>query len=95
MAFAGWAATAPAASAQIAFAPCGQSNDFACGHLTVALDPLGVLPGTVTLAIRRHRAPVGEARSAIIALAGGPGQPAIPFAEEFKNCSARLRRHAI
>jgi pimeloyl-ACP methyl ester carboxylesterase len=71
------------ASAQIAFAPCGKSNEFACGHLTVPLDPSGTTPGTITLALRRHRAPAGEARSAIIALAGGPGQPALPFAEAF------------
>ncbi len=63
--------------AQIAFAPCGDSNDFACGHLTVPLDPTGATPGTITLAVRRHRAAVGEGRSAIIALAGGPGQPAL------------------
>jgi pimeloyl-ACP methyl ester carboxylesterase len=68
---------------QIAFAPCGASNSFACGHLTVPLDPSGAVPGTITLALRRHRAPVGEARSAIIALAGGPGQPALPFTEAF------------
>jgi pimeloyl-ACP methyl ester carboxylesterase len=71
------------AQAQITFTPCGDSNNFACGHLTVPLDPSGAAPGTITLAMRRHRAPVGEARSAIIALAGGPGQPALPFAEEF------------
>jgi len=76
-------APATSAHAQIAFAPCGNSNDFACGHLTVPLDPTGATPGTITLALRRHRAPVGEARSAIIALAGGPGQPALPFAEAF------------
>src|SRR5271165_371700 len=79
---------APAvARAQIAFAPCGDSNNFACGHLTVPLDPTEQgSPGvtsTLTLALRRHRAPVGEARSAVIALAGGPGQPALPFAEQF------------
>ncbi len=72
-----------AAQAQIAFTPCGNSNNFACGHLTVPLDPSGAIPGTITLAMRRHRAAVGEAHSAIIALAGGPGQPALPFAEEF------------
>jgi pimeloyl-ACP methyl ester carboxylesterase len=72
-----------AAAAQIAWAPCADSNDFACGHLMVPLDPGGTMPGTVALALRRHRAPVGEARSAIIALAGGPGQPAVPFAEQF------------
>ena len=71
------------AGAQIAFKPCGDSNDFACGHVTVPLDPTGAMPGTLTLAVRRHRAAVGEARDAIVALAGGPGQPAIPFAESF------------
>jgi pimeloyl-ACP methyl ester carboxylesterase len=76
-------ATAAQAQAQIAFSPCGDSNDLACGHLTVPLDPTGATPGTITLAIRRHRAPVGEAKVAIVALAGGPGQAAIPFAEEF------------
>jgi pimeloyl-ACP methyl ester carboxylesterase len=76
-------AAATAAHAEIAFAPCANSNDFACGHLTVPLDPSGATPGTLTLAMRRHRAPVGPARSAIIALAGGPGQPALQFAEEF------------
>jgi pimeloyl-ACP methyl ester carboxylesterase len=73
------------AGAQIAFAPCGDSNDFACGHLTVPIDPTGVTPGTITLAIRRHRAPVEGSHSAIIALAGGPGQSAIPFAEDFSE----------
>jgi pimeloyl-ACP methyl ester carboxylesterase len=76
-------AAAPPADAAIAFASCGNSNDFACGHLTVPLDPSGATPGTITLAIRRHRAPVGEARTAVVALAGGPGQSAIPFAEDF------------
>ncbi len=73
------------AHAGISFAPCGDSNDFACGHLTVPLDPSGATPGVITLAMRRHRAPVGEARSAIIALAGGPGQAALPFAEQFSE----------
>ncbi len=76
-------AAVPAAQAQIAFAPCGDSNDFACGHLAVPLAPGSGSPETITLAIRRHRAPVGEARSAVIALAGGPGQAALPFAEQF------------
>jgi pimeloyl-ACP methyl ester carboxylesterase len=72
-----------AASAQLAYGPCPGSNSFACAHLTVPLDPSGAIPGSVTLAIRRRRAPVGEASSAVIALAGGPGQSAIPFAETF------------
>ncbi len=75
--------TVAPAGAEIAFTPCGNSNEFACGHLAVPLDPSGAVPGMVTLALRRHRAAVGEARSAIIALAGGPGQPALPFTELF------------
>ncbi len=71
------------AGAQIAYGPCPGSNAFACGHLTVPLDPSGATPGTITLAVRRRRAPVGEASSAVVALAGGPGQSAIPFAEDF------------
>ena len=77
-----WATTA---QAQIAWAPCANSNDYACGHLTVALDPSGATPGTITLAMRRHRAPVGAGREAVIALAGGPGQAAIPFSEQFAH----------
>jgi pimeloyl-ACP methyl ester carboxylesterase len=73
------------AGAQIAFVPCAHSNDLACGHLTVPLDPSGATPGTITLTIRRHLAPVGDARSAVLALAGGPGQSAIPFAETFRE----------
>jgi pimeloyl-ACP methyl ester carboxylesterase len=82
---AGSSATAARSSAAIAFSPCANTNNFACGHLTVPLDPGGATPGTLTLAIRRHRAPVGEARSAVIALAGGPGQAALPFAEQFSE----------
>jgi len=75
--------SAPPASAAIEYGPCPKTNEFACASLAVPLDPSGTVPGTVALSIRRHRAAVGEARTAIIALAGGPGQPAIPFAEQF------------
>ncbi len=71
------------AGAQIGYGPCPGSNTFACAHLTVPLDPTGATSGNITLAIRRRRAPVGEASSAVLALAGGPGQSAIPFAEDF------------
>ena len=77
------ALSSQSARAQIAFGPCPETNNFACGHLTVPLDWSGHTPGTITLAVRRHRAPVGESKVAVIALAGGPGQAAIPFAAEF------------
>jgi pimeloyl-ACP methyl ester carboxylesterase len=74
---------AAAAQAQIAWAPCGDSNLVACGHLTVPLDPGNPSEGTITLAMRRHLAPTGSSKVAVIALAGGPGQAAIPFMEDF------------
>jgi pimeloyl-ACP methyl ester carboxylesterase len=76
-------AAATSAHAEITFKQCSNSVDFACGHLVVPIDPGGPDTETITLAIRRHRAPVGEAHSAIVALAGGPGQPALPFTEQF------------
>ncbi len=75
---------APAqASAHISFGRCPRDNALACGRLTVPLDPGAPGSGTVSLAIRRRRAPLGAARSAVIALAGGPGQAAIPFTSDF------------
>jgi pimeloyl-ACP methyl ester carboxylesterase len=71
------------AQAQIVWKPCGNSNDVACGHLTVPLDPSGATTGAITLAMRRHRSPVGESKDAVIALAGGPGQSAIPLLSQF------------
>ncbi|HEY2768256.1 MAG TPA: alpha/beta fold hydrolase [Solirubrobacteraceae bacterium] len=82
---AGTGLCATPSGAQIAFAPCKNSNNFGCAHLTVPLDRSGAMPGTIALAIRRHLAPVGNARSAVIALAGGPGQSAIPFADTFSE----------
>jgi len=80
----------PAASAQaladsqsVAWVPCEEGNEIACGHVTVPLDPSGAVTGTITLALHRHRASVGDERSAIISLAGGPGQSALPFTESF------------
>jgi pimeloyl-ACP methyl ester carboxylesterase len=78
------------APAQIAFSPCGNGNEFGCAHLHVPLDPTGALAGTISLSLRRHRATAGEAHSAIIALAGGPGQAAIPFAEQFDELLGRV-----
>jgi pimeloyl-ACP methyl ester carboxylesterase len=75
-----WSSTA---QAQIEWKPCAGTNEVACGHLTVPADPSGTIPGTITLAMRRHLAPVGNAKTAVIALAGGPGQSAIPFMSDF------------
>jgi pimeloyl-ACP methyl ester carboxylesterase len=71
------------AQAAIAWAPCPKTSDFACAHLTVPLNPAVGGSETITLAMRRHLAPTGTAKEAVIALAGGPGQAAIPFLETF------------
>lgn len=78
------AALAPAsARAGISWGVCAESNNIACGHLTVPVNPREPGAGAITLALRRHRAPLGEAKDAVIALAGGPGQSAIPFLAQF------------
>ncbi len=71
------------AQAGISWGACAESNNIACGHLTVPLNPANTSEGVITLAMRRHRAPVGESKDAVIALAGGPGQAAIPFINQF------------
>ena len=81
---------ATAAQGQIAWTRCGNSNNVACGHLSVPIDPTGATPGTIALAMRRHRAPVGEAKDAVIALAGGPGQSAIPFLDQFGQVLGKI-----
>jgi pimeloyl-ACP methyl ester carboxylesterase len=76
-------AVALPAGAQIAYKPCEDNNNYACARVTVPLDPTGATPGTLTLALRRHRATIESSGSAVIALAGGPGQEAIPLASGF------------
>jgi pimeloyl-ACP methyl ester carboxylesterase len=84
-----WLSVAAVAGAQAARAgvltwgACRESNNIACGHMAVPLNPADPAQGTITLTLRRHRAPLGEARDAVIALAGGPGQSAIPFLGQF------------
>jgi pimeloyl-ACP methyl ester carboxylesterase len=78
-------AAVPGATAQanIPWKPCPDSNNVACAKLPVPLDPADPTLGTITLSLRRHLAPVGEAKDAVIALAGGPGQAALPFVNQF------------
>lgn len=45
------------------------------------LDRAGALPGTISLSVERKLAGASPSRDAVVALAGGPGQPALPLAE--------------
>jgi pimeloyl-ACP methyl ester carboxylesterase len=76
------AANAAAAASTIPFTTCAGAPAFGCAHLAVPLDPTAAIPGTVNLTIRRKLAATGTASDAVIALAGGPGQAALPFAND-------------
>jgi pimeloyl-ACP methyl ester carboxylesterase len=80
-------AVAPGAHAAIAYAPCDPAG-FQCGQLAVPLDRAGVVPGTLTLNVKRVVASSNPTASAVVALAGGPGQAAIPVSTEFASILA-------
>ncbi len=65
----------------LAFVPCASSAGFDCATLPVPLDRSGGVPGAVALSIERKSAAAGQTRDAVVALAGGPGQAALPLAE--------------
>jgi pimeloyl-ACP methyl ester carboxylesterase len=46
----------------------------------VPLDRTGKLPGTIALSVERRKAGPAQSGSAVVALAGGPGQAALPLA---------------
>ncbi len=79
-------AAAPAGAA-LPFAPCTPAG-YECATLRVPLDRSGRVPGTTRLAIKRVRASANVSRSAVVALAGGPGQAAVPIAADFAEALA-------
>jgi pimeloyl-ACP methyl ester carboxylesterase len=76
-------ASATALSAQastLTFAPCSNGTDFSCATLGVPLDRSGAVSGTVGLSVERLQAGATPSHNAVLTLAGGPGQAAIPLA---------------
>jgi pimeloyl-ACP methyl ester carboxylesterase len=67
----------------LAFAPCASRAGFECGTLDVPLDHSGAAPGAVSLAVTRAVASSNPQHKALLTLAGGPGQAAVPLAEDF------------
>ncbi|PWU24471.1 MAG: hypothetical protein C5B48_06200 [Candidatus Rokuibacteriota bacterium] len=69
------------------FRPCFSGSPVQCAIVRVPLDRTGRVPGTVALHVVRVPAlrppPPGAPRSAVIGLAGGPGQSAIPLLDSF------------
>ena len=65
-----------------------------CGSLDVPLDRSGAIPGTVRLAAARRVAPSNPTSTAVVGLAGGPGQAALPLITDFATLLAPGARHA-
>ncbi|HEY1540648.1 MAG TPA: alpha/beta fold hydrolase [Solirubrobacteraceae bacterium] len=82
------AAAAPPAGAAIAFAPCAQAAPLQCGTLDVPLDRTGAVPGTVRLSAVRRLAAASPTPTALVGLAGGPGQAALPLASDIEQLMA-------
>jgi pimeloyl-ACP methyl ester carboxylesterase len=72
----------------VEFTPCPEHFGFSCATVVVPLDRSGAVPGTISLKVQRKQAGVNPSRSALIALSGGPGQAAIPSAEEIAKSMA-------
>lgn len=77
-----------AAGAAVAYVPCAAGSALQCGTLDVPLDRSGAVPGTVRLAAVRKQAPANPTASAVLALAGGPGQAALPLVGDFETLLA-------
>ncbi len=77
------AATQAAPAQALTFSPCSSSTaaGFTCATLTVPLARNGGAPGTVSLGVERLQAGAVPTHTAVIGLAGGPGQAALPLAE--------------
>ncbi len=69
------------AASSLSFAPCANAAGFECGSLDVPLEHAGAVPGTLELSVERKLAGARPSRVALVALAGGPGQAAIPLAQ--------------
>src|SRR5947209_1358488 len=69
------------ASSALSFTPCAGLPKMSCTDLPVPLDRSGAVPGTIALAVARELSGSTPSSSAVLALAGGPGQAALPFGE--------------
>jgi pimeloyl-ACP methyl ester carboxylesterase len=78
IALAGAPATSQASGDE--FTPCPKDASFSCVSLAVPLDRTGSLSGTVELSVERRLAGPTPSKDAVVALAGGPGQAALPLA---------------
>ncbi len=76
------AAHASPARAALTYGPCQNVAGFSCSSVPVPLDRSGKAPGSISLALERKAAGPVPTQSAVLALAGGPGQAADPLGEQ-------------
>jgi pimeloyl-ACP methyl ester carboxylesterase len=83
---------APASAAvPSGFTPCSSARGFYCGQVVVPVDRSGLgvpLTTTITLRVMWKAATVADSDGALFTLAGGPGQAATPYANDFAKALA-------
>ncbi len=72
-----------AATAPVPFAPCPDAPNVGCARVAVPLDPTNPAGQQLHLAVRRLLAAAAPSQDAVVGLAGGPGQAAIPLTSTF------------
>lgn len=72
----------------LSFAPCPHAPGFQCTTMTVPVVRAQPQLGTITLHIERKLAGPTPSKDAVLALAGGPGQPALPLAADLASTMA-------
>ncbi len=83
---------AGSAFAAVALAPCVPAYHGACGSITRALDPAGVVPGTVNIGFELYaHTNAGPAAGTIIAQEGGPGYATTGSRDGYVRMLAPLR----
>jgi pimeloyl-ACP methyl ester carboxylesterase len=75
---------APAANA-LGFAPCVTIPGFSCATLQVPISRMAGPPGAISLHLARKLSGGAPSHDALLALAGGPGQAALPLASYFEH----------
>jgi pimeloyl-ACP methyl ester carboxylesterase len=76
-----FALAASVAQAAPSFTTCRDTTTFACTTIPVPLARDAAVPGSIPLAVERLQAGSTPSQSAVLALAGGPGQAADPLAD--------------
>lgn len=80
--------SAAPADAALTFGACQSAPGFSCAALPVPLDRSGNAPGAISLTLERKAAGAAQTQSAVLALAGGPGQAANPLGEQLAKAIA-------